>query len=174
MNCSWKWGGVFTGLGSQRLWSYSLVVWNRSSNVNKRMVCAHSLPWLGAFLYYTKIRIYSGTGRHLIWPDVYYLPDHTVPLSHQHLREEQLHEVHVTWWASVGEPWHIQASSYLPRWMSCCLQERWSSDRTKPQHVFLSTSISHLWSILHLLKLEFYLWVLSDEVQNSCHELPPT
>lgn len=50
-----------------------------------------------------------------------------------------------------------------PRWMSGFLQERWSSDRTNLQCVFLSTSISHLWSILCSLKLEFYLWVLSDK-----------
>lgn len=34
-------------------------------------------------------------------------------LTHLYHREGQLHEVCVTWWASVHVMWHIQASSYL-------------------------------------------------------------
>lgn len=78
-------------------------------------------------------------------------------------------------WHGVGTCWWdvTHARSCL-RWMSGCLQERWSSDRTKPQCVFLSTSIIHLWSILHSLKLEFYLRVLSDEGKVVMSYLPPS
>lgn len=39
---------------------------------------------------------------------------------------------------------------------------------------FLSTSIIHLWSILHSLKLEFYLRILSDEGKVVMSYLPPS
>lgn len=61
-----------------------------------------------------------------------------------------------------------------PRWMSASFQDGWSSDRTKPQNVFLGTSLSHLWSILHSLKLQLYLsfiWWRYKTIVLNC--LPP-
>lgn len=141
----------------------------------KRMVCAHSLLWLGAFLYYTKIWIYSGTSRHVIWPDVYLLPDHTVPLTHQHHKEEQLHEVHDTWWTSAGEMWHI-TSIQLRAPGGCHVACRRGDHLTGqslsmcfwalPQTISDPSWAYWSWSFI----CEFYLM----KVQNSCYELLPS
>lgn len=89
-----------------------LFIWNRSNSLNIGMIYAHSLPWPGAFLSCIKIWMSSSSGRHLIWPDIRSLVI-WLSLTYLYHREQQLHEVPITWWASVHVMWHIQASSYL-------------------------------------------------------------
>lgn len=150
------------------IWSYSLVVWTGISNVNRKMVCAYSLLWLRHFLYYTKIWIYSDTGRHTIWPDIYLLPGRAIPSVHQHQREEQLHEVCDTWWAPLGERWkHPAACPSLLAEHVIIWQDKASEcvfgHFHKPSGIHPAATEAAALS-------EFY----PMKVQNNCHELPPS
>lgn len=66
--------------------------------------------------------------------------------------------------------WHMQASSDLPKVDARLLAGEVIIWQDKASALFLSTSMSCPWSVLCSLKLEFYLWVLSDSLVSTCQK----
>lgn len=162
-------GRVFKDLGSQRLWSYLLVVWNRISNGN---------GWYVPILSFDSgLSCITPThGFILVLEDI--LSDQILNCSlimQSHQCISIIGKSSCMRCVTLGGHLLVRCDTCkhpatCPRWMSAAFQDGWSSDRTKPQNVFLGTSLSHPALTEAAALSEFYLM----EVQNNCLELSPS
>lgn len=128
------------------------------SNVNRRMVCACSLLCLRAFL------VLEDTSSDQM------LPCSLIIQYHWHISitgksNSMRCMAHGGLWCDT-----CKHPVTCPRWMPGCLQERWSSDRTKPQLCFWAlpwavrdlSCVHWSWSFIY----EFYLTALFPLVKS--------